>query len=190
MRASAGTMSPARTRMTSPGTNSRAGGVIHFPSRLTRALIASLAFKAAMALPAWRSSQNPTIALETSRTRMMKKSGQCRAAADRITAASIIHGIGPQKYVRNFRNGLTFFSSISFGPYSVSRFRASAWLRPSGDDAKRVLHLRQREGLQLVRCVGHRSRLRDVSHELVGVGAHDRDRRFIANVLPSKGIRR
>ena len=28
-------------RMTSPGTNSRAGGVIHFPSRFTRALIAS-----------------------------------------------------------------------------------------------------------------------------------------------------
>ena len=83
--------------MASPGTSSRAGGVTHFPSRFTRALIASLAFSAAMALPAWRSSQKPTTALETSRTRMMKKSGQCRTTPDRITATSIIHGIGPQK---------------------------------------------------------------------------------------------
>ena len=78
-----------------------------------------------MAFPAWRSSQNPTKALETSSTKMMKKSGQCRAAADRITAPSIIHGIGPQKYVRNFRNALGFFSSISFGPYCANRFCAS-----------------------------------------------------------------
>ena len=35
------------------------------------------AFKAAMALPAWRSSQNPTTAFETNKRRMMKKSGQC-----------------------------------------------------------------------------------------------------------------
>ncbi len=64
---------------------------------------------------------------------MMKKSGQCRSTPDRITAASIIHGIGPQKYVRNFRSGLAFFSSISLGPYWVSRFCASTWLRPSGE---------------------------------------------------------
>ena len=74
-RASAGTMSPRRTRMTSPGTSSRAAGVIQVPSRLTRALIARFAFKASMALPAWRSSQNPTTALATSSTKMMKKSG-------------------------------------------------------------------------------------------------------------------
>ena len=83
--------------MTSPGTSSRAAGVIHLPSRFTRALIASSAFRASMALPAWCSSQNPTAALATSRTRMMKKSGQCRSTPDRITAASIIHGMGPQK---------------------------------------------------------------------------------------------
>jgi magnesium-transporting ATPase (P-type) len=61
----AGTMSPRRSWIESPGTSSRAGGVIHFPSRLTRAVTASLAFKAAMALPAWRSSQKPTTALAT-----------------------------------------------------------------------------------------------------------------------------
>jgi hypothetical protein len=115
-RASAGTMSPRRMRITSPGTSSRAGGVTHLPSRFTRALMASFAFRAAIALPACRSSQNPTTALAQSRIRMMPKSGQWRATADRTTAASIIQGMGPQKYVRNFSSALVFFSSISFGP--------------------------------------------------------------------------
>src|SRR5271154_2730121 len=65
---------------------------------------------------------------------MIPKSGQCWAAADRITAASIIQGIGPQKYERNFRISLVFFSAISFGPYWVNRFCASAWVRPSADE--------------------------------------------------------
>ena len=30
--------------------------------------------------------------------------------------------MGPQKYVRNFRNGFVFFSSISFGPYLAQPF--------------------------------------------------------------------
>ena len=90
-------MSPSRSRITSPGTRSRAAGVSHCPSRLTRAVIASLAFSASMALPAWRSSVKPTTALEISSTRMMAKSAQCPTAPDKITAISIIHGIGPQK---------------------------------------------------------------------------------------------
>ena len=88
---------PVRIRITSPGTSSRDGGVTHFPSRRTRHLTASWAFSASMALPAWCSSQNPTAALATSSSKMMKKSGQCRSTPDKITAASIIHGIGPQK---------------------------------------------------------------------------------------------
>ncbi len=83
--------------MTSPGTSSFAGGVIHFPSRFTRDLTASLAFRASIALPAWRSSQNPITALATSSRRMMKKSGQWRTTPERMTAISIIQGIGPQK---------------------------------------------------------------------------------------------
>ena len=71
--------------------------MIHLPSRFTRALIASLAFSASMALPAWRSSQKPTMALATSSTRMMQKSGQWRTTPERMTAISIIQGIGPQK---------------------------------------------------------------------------------------------
>ena len=81
----------------SPGTSSRDGGVTHFPSRLTRALTASWALRASMALPAECSSVKPTVALASSRTRMMKKSGQCLRRPERITAASIIHGMGPQK---------------------------------------------------------------------------------------------
>ena len=65
---------------------------------------------------------------------MMKKSGQCRTTADRTTAASIIQGIGPQKYERNFRNSLVFFSSISLGPYWLSASAPRPALRPSGDD--------------------------------------------------------
>ena len=127
-------MSPKRRRITSPGTSSLAFGVVHFPSRLARALTASLALRAAIALPAWCSSQNPTTAFEQSRSRMMKKSIQCRTTPDKITAASIIQGIGPQKYVRNFRISFVFFSAISLGPYCVSRFCASVWLSPSGED--------------------------------------------------------
>ena len=115
-RASAGTMSPNRSRMTSPGTSSRAAGVTHLPSRFTRALIASLAFSASIASPACRSSQKPMVAFATSSSRMMKKSGQCRTRPDSTTATSIIHGIGPQKYVRNLRIALVFFSAISLGP--------------------------------------------------------------------------
>jgi len=55
-RASAGTISPRRKRMTSPGTRSLAAGVIRLPSPFTRALIAGRAFSASMALPAWRSA--------------------------------------------------------------------------------------------------------------------------------------
>lgn len=123
--------------MTSPGTRSLAGGVTHFPSRLTRVLMASLALRASMALPACRSSQNPIMAFAKSRTRMMKKSGQCCTTPDSTTATSIIQGIGPQKYLRNLSSALVFFSSISFAPYFASRFVASAWVSPSGDALKR-----------------------------------------------------
>ena len=95
--ASAGMMSPSRRRTTSPGTSSRAGMFRHLPPRRTRASSASFFFSASMALSAWYSSQKPTSALSTSSTRMIPKSSQCRTTAERIAAASIIHGIGPQK---------------------------------------------------------------------------------------------
>ena len=134
-------MSPRRRRIDVAGNESFAAGVTHLPSRFTRALIASLAFNASMALPAWRSSQKPMIALATSSTRMMKKSGQWRTTPESTTATSIIQGIGPQKYLRNLSSALVFFSAISLGPYWASRFFASASLRPSGDEPSRFFDL-------------------------------------------------
>src|SRR6056297_3934930 len=108
--------------------------VAHLPSRFTRAFIASLSFKAAMAFPAWCSSQNPTTALANNSNRIMPRSGQCLSTAERIAAISIIQGMGPQKYERNFRNWLGFLSFISLVPYMLSRSCASSWRSPSGDD--------------------------------------------------------
>ena len=46
----------------------------------------------------------------------MARSVQWRTTADRIAAVSIIHGIGPQKYERNFRTGLCGSCGSWFGP--------------------------------------------------------------------------
>lgn len=51
-RASAGTTSPSRTRITSPGTSSRTATVAHALSRSTRVVVASRRFNAAIALAA------------------------------------------------------------------------------------------------------------------------------------------
>jgi hypothetical protein len=54
--------------------------------------------------------------------RMMPKSGQCRATADRIIAASIIHGMGPPKIAWEFQKliALLFFDLV--GPISGQSF--------------------------------------------------------------------
>ena len=62
---------------------------------------------------------------------MTTKSAQCLTTRERAAAISIIHGMGPQKYPRNFRRGLTFFSSSALGPYSSSRLAASSSVRPA-----------------------------------------------------------
>jgi len=80
-----------------------------------------LRLRAEIALPAWRSSQKPTTALETSKTRMMKKSGQCRTTPDRITATSIIHGMGPRNSEEfQERIGFLFFNLVR--PYWSAAF--------------------------------------------------------------------
>ena len=55
---------------------------------------------------------------------MMMKSAQCCTTAEKMAAASIIHGIGPQKYPRNLSNGLRFFPAIR-----CSRISPAASLR-------------------------------------------------------------
>ena len=50
--------------------------------------------------------------------------------AERTAAISIIQGMGPQKYPRSFKIGLTLFSSKEFRPNCISRDSASALLNP------------------------------------------------------------
>src|SRR5580704_11054460 len=166
-------MSPIRTRMTSPGTNSRAAGVLHLPSRFTLALIASVALSAAIALPAWCSSQNPTTAFARSRTRMTPKSGHCRQdyrlfdhPRDRTP-----------KIAEEFQEliGLLFCNLI--GPIlgqPLLRLRSSEAIhrRPQS-----FLHFRQGQGFQIAFSTGFRSRPRFKSLGLNGIGLH--------NVMPS-----
>ena len=52
---------------------------------------------------------------------MMPKSTQCRTTSERIAAASIIQGIGPQNDARSLSSGLAFFSGSSLGPYWARR---------------------------------------------------------------------
>jgi hypothetical protein len=45
-------------------------------------------------------------------------------------AASIIHGIGPQKYSSNALNAFFCFSTSAFGPYFLKRAWTSASVKP------------------------------------------------------------
>ena len=47
----------------------------------------------------------------------LQVTGERWMIADMTTAASIIHGMGPQKYPKNLTTELTFFAGISLGPY-------------------------------------------------------------------------
>ena len=83
----------------------------------------------------------------------MKKLEQFRTKPVRMTATSIILRIETQKYLRNLRNGLVFFSTIAFGPYFVSLVAASApvkALKQAFAEADRPVHERHHELAQ--RC--------------------------------------
>ena len=70
-RASAGTRSPVRISMTSPGTSSRAGkSCLHAPSRKHRAVSLCISLSASSAFSALLSCQTPTMALSTRMSRM------------------------------------------------------------------------------------------------------------------------
>ena len=85
-------------------------------SRNTRAEEASRCLSAAIAFAAWCSSAKATTPFITNSTAMITASVQCRAASDNTSAASIIHGIGAQKYPKNTSSGLRRSSAISLGP--------------------------------------------------------------------------
>ena len=81
----------------SPGTSSFAGRSVHFPSRSTFALRASFCFSSSIALLALFSCHDLTMTFTTKSAVMMTRSSQFCRNAEMTAAASIIHGMGPQK---------------------------------------------------------------------------------------------
>mmetsp|Transcript_22079 Transcript_22079/g.56318 ORF Transcript_22079/g.56318 Transcript_22079/m.56318 type:complete len:612 (+) Transcript_22079:1036-2871(+) len=99
---SAGTTQPMPKCTTSPRTRHRAGSSTQAPSRFTNAFSASSFWRAAMALPALRSSYQPTRPFTICKRRRTPKSSQCcssvKASANSTRIAiQIMIGIGPQK---------------------------------------------------------------------------------------------
>ncbi len=86
-----------------------------------------------MALAAWCSSTKPTNPFITSSTAMIAASAQCRASSDNTSAASIIQGMGAQKYPRNASTGFRRRSAISLAPYCCCRRCASAVVSPCAE---------------------------------------------------------
>ena len=81
----------------SPGTSSLAGRSDHFPSRSAFAVSASLFFSSAISLLALFSCHDLTMTFATRSALMMTRSSQFCRNAEMTAAASIIHGMGPQK---------------------------------------------------------------------------------------------
>jgi hypothetical protein len=68
---------------------------------------------------------------------MIAGSAQWRTTPESMMAASIIQGIGPQKYERNLSTGFLFFSGISLYPYSASRSCTSDSVKPASEKPNR-----------------------------------------------------
>ena len=131
------TMAPNIKRRTSPGTDP--GAACHpLPVPLYQRVDGQLRFESRDGVPRLVLFPEPDDRIGDEQEQDDDKSGQCWTTPDRITVISIIHGMGPQKYPRNLSSLLVFFSSIWFGPYRVSRFSASACVRPAGDDSRWV----------------------------------------------------
>jgi len=77
--------------------------------------------------------------LITSSTPMMTTSVQCRTNSDGTRAASIIHGMGAQKYQANSSSGRRRFSAISLGSSRRSRSPAYATLNPCAKVCNRAV---------------------------------------------------
>ncbi len=116
--------------MISPGTSVRASTSSHFSLRSARAFSARELFKASSALEASCSSQNPNKALNSRSEVMIVKSPQSPTIKAISAAASIIHGIGPQKYATKAESALFFSSASAFGPYLFRRSCSSAGFKP------------------------------------------------------------
>ena len=90
-------MSPSRNRITSPGTSSRAGGVIHAPSRLDPGLDRQLGLQSVDRVTRLVFLPEPDHPVGHQQHQDDEEVGPVPDRADRTAAISIIHGIGPQK---------------------------------------------------------------------------------------------
>ena len=137
-RASAGTKSPASSRMMSPGTSDAASMICSVPSRSTRACGADMLLSASSAFSALLSCSMPMTAFRMTISRISAGSKNSPGfpstqaiTNDTIAAAIRIRIITSLNWSRNrCRFVFFFFSRRTFAPCCSSRLAASAALSP------------------------------------------------------------
>ena len=128
---SAGTLSPASSRMQSPQTSSRAGMVCHFPSRQTVAVGAVRLRRDSSVCSVRYSCKKPRMALSRTMRMMVTASVISPRKADTPVAASRISTITSRNCPRNIRRGWSFAAAASsFSPSCFRRSRAALVVRP------------------------------------------------------------
>ena len=145
-RASAGTKSPASSRMTSPVTRSLASTTDSLPSRSTRAWGAERFLRASSAFSALLSCSTPITALAMTMATMRMGSKNSEASPeeqattkDTTAAASRIRIITSLNWSRKRRNmDFFFFSRRRFSPSRARRAAASASVRPEAGSVESV----------------------------------------------------
>ena len=161
---SAGTTSPRRMRVTSPGTSSRAGTVIHCRSRSTRALTVRRRRSASTTPSARRSWTNAMVAFKMrSATAIARSASRCRTH-DSPAIASSIQADSPQNFDRKVRAGCGFFSRTSFAPYCCRRASTCPTKRPTRRSAGAVAGAAGADGAVLM-----------IDHSSVVLAAQSRD---------------
>mmetsp|Transcript_24214 Transcript_24214/g.52064 ORF Transcript_24214/g.52064 Transcript_24214/m.52064 type:complete len:465 (-) Transcript_24214:326-1720(-) len=136
---SAGTAAPAASVMRSPGTSSVASMLRCWPFRTTWHSGLSAFFSAATALPAFQSSNHPTVLLRICSVSSTPKSGQSLMTASMAMAIQIMMAMGDTKASRSLSKGLSFFSASWLGPNLASLRSASSSDNPSGPVLKSML---------------------------------------------------
>ena len=162
-RASAGTKSPASTRMMSPGTSLAASMVCSLPLRMTRAWGAESDLSASSAFSALLSCITPMMALAMTMPTMSSGSknseGSCEVSAttNEIAAAPSRIRIITSLNCSAKRWRLVFFlrSRRRFSPCSVKRFSASAEERPDAESASSRFIRSERDSSFGAKCDTH-----------------------------------
>ena len=138
-RTSAGTMSPAPSRITSPGTSPPSGISCSWPARTTVAVLLTIACSRAAALSAriscTKRNTTPSTTI-TSTTTADRRSPVSQETRPR-TSSRMMRGLRTlSKRSSGFER--RFVRAIWFGPYWISRAATSASLSPSARDSSRA----------------------------------------------------